>query len=96
LDSSAGLSEDTLPQALNDFGLGSLTSIDLLTLTGLSGVTLNDVANFLYLGANPVSFLLAAAGFSDAQQRSEPSPDAELSQTALFLAYSYPPAEARC
>ena len=61
-----GLNELTVPQALNDFGLGGLTPNELLSFTGLGGVTLNELAGFFYLGANPLSVLLAVTGLSDA------------------------------
>lgn len=61
-----GWNELTVPQALNDFELGSLTPNELLSVTGLGSVTLNELAGFFYLGANPVSVLLAVTGLSDA------------------------------
>ena len=60
-----GFNELTVPQALNDIELGSLTPNELLSVTGLGGVTLNELAGFFYLGANPVSVLLAVTGLSD-------------------------------
>jgi hypothetical protein len=60
------LNELPVPQALDDFGLGSLTPNELLSFTGLGSVTLNELAGFFYLGANPVSVLLAVTGLSDA------------------------------
>jgi hypothetical protein len=60
-----GFNELTVPQALNDIELGSLTPNELLSVTGLGSVTLNELASFFYLGANPVSVLLAVTGLSD-------------------------------
>ena len=61
-----GLNELTVPQALNDFELGSVTPNELLSFTGLGSVTLNELAGYFYLGANPLSVLLAVTGLSDA------------------------------
>jgi hypothetical protein len=68
---AADLSQLTVPQVLDDFGLGGLTPNELLSFTGLGNVTLNDLAGFLYLGANPLSVLLAATGLSDATTLSQ-------------------------
>jgi hypothetical protein len=55
----------TVPQALNTIQLGSLTPNQLLSATGLGNVTLHELAGSFYLGANPVSVLLAVTGLSD-------------------------------
>jgi hypothetical protein len=54
-----------VPQALNTIELGSLTPNQLLSATGLGSVTLHELAGSFYLGANPVSVLLALTGLSD-------------------------------